>query len=128
MSVSLYGDEVEMVQPFTVTVLEVVAPGPPDVDDELDTLPPPAWTFTDEPPAELLLESEPVLPVVEDDPAAVMLPSACFSTETLQVSPEEVFPVLMIVSPNADPPMTAISARAVSFIAWAIVLFLAPGS
>lgn len=117
-----------MVQPFTVTVLEVVAPGPPDVDDELDTLPPPAWTFTDEPPAELLLESEPVLPVVEDDPAAVMLPSACFSTETLQVSPEEVFPVLMIVSPNADPPMTAISARAVSFIAWAIVLFLAPGS
>jgi hypothetical protein len=128
MGVSFYGDEVDMVQPFTVTVLEVAAPGPPDVDDELDTLPPPAWTFTDDPPAELLLESEPVLPVVEDDPAAVMLPSACFSTETLQVSPEEVFPVLMIVSPNADPPMTAISARAVSFIAWAIVLFLAPGS
>jgi len=128
MSVSLYGDEVEMVQPFTVTVLEVVAPGPPDVDDELDTLPPPAWTFTDEPPAELLLESDPVLPVVEDDPAAVMLPSACFSTETLQVSPEEVFPVLMIVSPKADPPMTAINARAVSFVAWAILLFLAPGS
>lgn len=76
-------------QPFTVTVLDEVAPGPPDVEDELDTLPPPAWTFTDEPPAELLLESDPVPPVVEDDPAAVMLPSACFSTETLQVSPEE---------------------------------------
>ncbi|WP_441227921.1 hypothetical protein AB7813_05400 [Tardiphaga sp. 20_F10_N6_6] len=128
MTRSFYGDEVDIVQPFTVTVLDEVAPGPPDVEDELDTLPPPAWTFTDEPPAELLLESDPVLPVVEDDPAAVMLPSACFSTETLQVSPEEVFPVLTIVSPKAAPPMTAISARTASFVSWAILLFLVPGS
>ena len=86
-------------QPFTVTVLDDVAPGPADVEDELDTLPPPACTWTDEPPPELLLATEPVLPVVEEDPAAVMLPSACFSTDTLQVPPEEVFPVLTIVSP-----------------------------
>jgi len=115
------------VQPLTVTVLAEVDPGPPEVEDELDTLPPPAWTFTDEPPAELLLESDPVLPVVEEEPAAVMLPSACFSTETLQVSPEGVFPVLTIVSPNAEPLMTAISASAVSLVAWAIMLFLVPG-
>jgi len=31
-----------MVQPFTVTVLADVVPGPPAVEDELDTLPPPA--------------------------------------------------------------------------------------
>jgi hypothetical protein len=31
-----------MVQPFTVTALALVVPGPPEVDDELDTLPPPA--------------------------------------------------------------------------------------
>jgi len=43
---------------------------------------------------------DPVLPVVEaEDPAALMLPSACFSTETLHVSPEEVLPVFTIVSP-----------------------------
>jgi len=30
------------VQPFTVIVLAEVEPGPPLVEDELDTLPPPA--------------------------------------------------------------------------------------
>jgi len=43
-SVSFYGDEVEIVQPFTVTVLAEVEPGPPEVEEELETLPPPAWT------------------------------------------------------------------------------------
>lgn len=70
-------------QPLTVMVLALVEPGPPAVDDELETLPPPACTCTDDPPAELELESEPlddVDPVVPDPdaPAAVMLPSACF--------------------------------------------------
>jgi len=88
------------VQPFTVTVLAALEPGPPDVDEELDTPPPPAWTCTEEPPAELLLESDPVLlPVVDEAPAAVMLPSACFSTDTLQVSPDDVFPVFTMISP-----------------------------
>ena len=80
-------------QPLTVTVLALVEPGPPDVDDELDTLPPPAWTCTDDPPAELELDKDPadeVDPVVPepDEPSAVMLPSGCFSTVTLQVSPD----------------------------------------
>jgi hypothetical protein len=111
-----------MVHPLTVTVLAEVDPGPPDVEDELDTLPPPAWMLTEEPPAELLLASDPLLPVVEDeDPAAVMLPSACFSTETLQVSPEDVLPVLTIVSPYAVPVRTAISASVdVTFVEGAI--------
>jgi hypothetical protein len=39
---SFYGVDVEIVQPFTVTVLAEVEPGPPDVEDELDTPPPPA--------------------------------------------------------------------------------------
>ena len=89
-----------MVQPFTVTVLAETEPGPPELDDELETLPPPACTCTEVPPAELLLESAPApLPVVEEDPTAEMLPSACFSTVTLQVSPFEFFPVFSIVSP-----------------------------
>jgi hypothetical protein len=76
-----------MVQPLTVTVLALVEPGPPAVEEELDTLPPPASTWTDDPPAELELESEP-LEALEPDvpdpptPAAVMLPSGCFSTTT----------------------------------------------
>jgi hypothetical protein len=95
-----------MVQPLTVTVLALVEPGPPAVEDELDTLPPPACTCTDDPPAELELESEPldeVEPVVPepDDPSAVMLPSGCFSTVTRQVSPDAVLPVFCMVSPTA---------------------------
>ncbi|QQO19406.1 hypothetical protein JJB98_05560 [Bradyrhizobium diazoefficiens] len=97
------GDEVEIVQPLTVMVLALVEPGPPAVDDELETLPPPACTCTDDPPAELELESEPldeVDPVVPepDEPSAVMLPSACFSTVTLQVSPDAVLPVFSMVA------------------------------
>lgn len=97
------GDEVEIVQPLTVMVLALAEPGPPAVDDELETLPPPACTCTDDPPAELELESEPldeVDPVVPepDEPSAVMLPSACFSTVTLQVSPDAVLPVFSMVA------------------------------
>jgi hypothetical protein len=97
--VSFYGDEVEMVQPFTVMVLAETEPGPPDVEVELDTLPPPACTLTEEPPAELLLETPPATPLVEEDtplveedPVAVILPSACFSTVTEHVSPVAVLP------------------------------------
>jgi len=90
---------VEIVQPFTVTVLADVEPGPPAIDVELETDPPPAWTWTDDPPAELLLESEPLPePVVAEAPAAEMLPSACRSTVTLHVSPDAVRPVLIVVS------------------------------
>lgn len=90
-------------QPLTVMVLALVEPGPPAVDDELETWPPPACTCTDDPPAELELESEPldaVEPVVPepDEPSAVILPSACFSTVTLQVSPEAVLPVFSMVA------------------------------
>ena len=81
-----------MVQPFTVMVLAETEPGPPDVEVELDTLPPPACTLTDEPPAELLLETPPATPLVDEDPVAVILPSACFSTVTEQVSPVTVLP------------------------------------
>lgn len=100
----LYGDDVEIVQPLTVMVLALVEPGPPAVEDELDTLPPPAWTCTDDPPAELELDSapldvvEPVVPDPDEEPSAVMLPSACFSTVTLQVSPDAVLPVFSIVA------------------------------
>lgn len=95
-------------QPLTVMVLALVEPGPPAVDEELETLPPPACTFTDDPPAELELDTEPldeVDPVVpeRDEPAAVMLPSACLSTVTLQVSPDAVLPVFSMVSANAAP-------------------------
>src|SRR4051812_12155230 len=95
---SPYGDEVEIVQPFTVMVLAETDPGPPDVDDELDTLPPPACTFTEEPPAELLLETPPATPLVDEDPVAVILPSACFSTEPEQFSPVAVLPFFSMVS------------------------------
>ena len=81
-----------MVQPFTVMVLAETDPGPPDVEVELDTLPPPACTFTEDPPAELLLETPPATPLVDEVPIAVILPSACFSTETEQVSPLAVLP------------------------------------
>jgi len=115
------------VQPLTVTVLDAVDPGPPEVEDELETEPPPAWTWTDEPPAELLLERLPALPVVEeapdpvDAPSAVMLPSACLSTDTLQVPPDAVLPVFMIVSAQAVPPIIPMrTATAVNFVAWAI--------
>jgi hypothetical protein len=40
----IYRDVIEMVQPLTVTVPAAVEPEPPDVEDELDTLPPPACT------------------------------------------------------------------------------------
>lgn len=90
-------------QPLTVIVLALVEPGPPAVEDELETLPPPACTCTDDPPAELELDSEPlddVDPVVPepDEPTALMLPSACFSTVTLQVSPDAVLPVFSMVA------------------------------
>jgi hypothetical protein len=105
------------VQPLTVTVLALVEPGPPDVDDELDTLPPPAWTCTDDPPAELELDKDPadeVDPVVPepDEPSAVMLPSGCFSTVTLQVSPDAFLPVFSMVSAKAVLPIRAITAIA----------------
>ncbi|MDA9499924.1 hypothetical protein XI05_21135 [Bradyrhizobium sp. CCBAU 11357] len=90
---------------MTVTVLALVEPGPPAVDEELETWPPPACTWTDDPPAELELDSEPldaVEPVVPepepDAPTAVILPSACFSTVTLQVSPDAVLPVFSMVA------------------------------
>jgi len=84
-------------------VLALVVPGPPSVDEELETLPPPACTCTEDPPAELELDSEPldaVDPVVPepDEPTALMLPSACFSTVTLQVSPDAVLPVFSMVA------------------------------
>src|SRR5690242_15510529 len=87
-------------------VLALVVPGPPAVAEELETLPPPACTCTDDPPAELELDSEPldaVDPVVPepDAPAALMLPSACFTTVTLQVSPDAVLPVFSMVSADA---------------------------
>jgi len=87
------------VQPFTVIVLAEleIEPGPPEVEDELETLPPPACTCTEDPPAELLREM-PLLPLVEDEPAAAMLPSLRFSTVTEQVSPDAVLPVLTTVS------------------------------
>jgi len=70
------------VQPLTVTVLALDEPGPPAVEDELDTLPPPAWICTDDPPAELELDSapletvEPVVPEPDEDrgDAAVSMP------------------------------------------------------
>lgn len=104
-------------QPLTVMVLALVEPGPPAVDEELDTLPPPACTFTDDPPAELELdrapldEADPVVPEC-DEPAAVMLPSACFSTVTLQVSPDAVLPVFSMVAASAALPRRASAAIA----------------
>lgn len=117
----VYGEDVEIVQPFTVMVLAETDPGPPDVDDELDTLPPPACTFTEAPPAELLLETPPATPLVDDDPIAVILPSACFSTETEQVSPVAVLPFFSMVSAKLAPLTTVVSASAaVKVLAWVI--------
>src|SRR3954471_12139065 len=93
-------------------VLAETDPGPPVVV-ELDTEPPPACTCTPVVPAELLLEMLPaplLLPAAA--PAALMLPSACFSTETVHRSPDEVLPVLTIVSALAVTPIAALSATA----------------
>jgi hypothetical protein len=109
---SFYGDDVEIVQPFTVMVLADTDPGPPVVDDELDTEPPPACTCTPVPPAELLLATVPALLPPADAPAALMLPSACFSTETVQLSPDEVLPFLTIVSAFDAALRIAVSANA----------------
>jgi hypothetical protein len=94
-----------MVQPFTViTLAEAEAPGLLVVI-ELETEPPPAWTWTDEPPAEELLERPPDEELLDaapapppENPRAVMLPSACFSTVTLQVCPNTLFPSFVMVS------------------------------
>jgi len=103
---------VEIVHPFTVMVLADTDPGPPVVDDELDTDPPPACTCTPVPPAELLLVIVPALLLPADAPAALMLPSACFSTETVQLSPDEVLPFLTIVSAFEVALSSALSANA----------------
>jgi hypothetical protein len=64
-------------------------------------------------PAELLLEIAPAPLLLPDDaPAALMLPSACFSTETVQLSPDEVLPFLTIVSAFEVALNTAVSANA----------------
>jgi len=98
-------------------VLADTDPGPPTVD-ELDTEPPPAWTWTPVLPAELLLEIEPapLLLLPEEAPAALMLPSACFSTETVQLSPELVLPFFTIVSAIEAPPRVALSANAAATV------------
>src|SRR4051794_2329194 len=93
-------------------VLADTDPGPPVVDDELDTEPPPACTCTPVPPAELLPAIVPALLLPADAPAALMLPSACFSTETVQLSPDEVLPFLTIVSALELALTTAASANA----------------
>jgi hypothetical protein len=105
-----------MVQPFTVMVLAETDPGPPVVI-ELDTEPPPACTCTPVEPAELLLETLPApLLLPAEAPAALILPSACFSTETVHRSPDAVFPVLTIVSEFAVAPIAAVSANAVATV------------
>jgi hypothetical protein len=66
-------------------------------------------------PAELLLEIEPALLLLllpDEAPAALTLPSACFSTETVQLSPELVFPFFTIVSAVEVPLSIAVSANA----------------
>src|SRR6185295_11423363 len=93
-------------------VLADTDPGPPVVDDELDTEPPPACTCTLLPPAELLLATVPALLLPADAPAALKLPSACFSTETVQLSPDEVLPFLTIVSAFEVALSSAVSANA----------------
>lgn len=102
--------------PLTVMVLAEADPGPPTVD-ELDTEPPPAWTWTPVLPAELLLETLPALVLLPDDaPAALMLPSACFSTETVQLSPELVLPFFTIVSAVELPLSIAVSVNAAATV------------
>jgi len=106
-----------MVQPFTVMVLADADPGPPAVVDELDTEPPPACTCTPVVPAELLLETVPALLLLPDEaPAALILPSACFSTDTVQLSPDAVLPFLTIVSAFEAAPNVAVSANAVVMV------------
>jgi len=107
-----------MVQPLTVTVAELEAPGPP-VLLELETEPPPACTCTDEPPADELLDTLLALepPVDDEAPAAVMLPSACRSTVTLQLCPSAVRPAFVIVAASvvtAQPPMAIEANRTLS--------------
>jgi hypothetical protein len=98
------------VQPFTVMVLAETVPGPPVVVDELDTEPPPACTWTPVLPAVLLLEMEPAPLLLPAD--APTLPSACFSTLTLQVSPDAVLPFFSIVSAFDAAPRAAVNANA----------------
>jgi hypothetical protein len=113
---------------------------PPGMVVELETEPFPAWTFTEEPPAVVLLDRPPAdepteLPppaellarefpadeelMVEppDAPAAVMLPSGFLFTVTVQVCPEAFLPCLVMVSACADAPArqvaTATSTKAV---------------
>jgi hypothetical protein len=127
---------VEIVQPFTVTTV-AEAPDPRGMLVELETDPPPAWTCTDEPPAELLLDRPPPaelvteLPVpaelvdptelpAEDElivpppeaPVAVMLPSAFLLTVTVQVWPAAFLPCLVIVSASAAVPPAQATATA----------------
>jgi len=106
---------VEIVHPLTVMVLADTDPGPPTVD-ELDTDPPPACTWTPVLPAELLLETVPALLLPDDAPAALMLPSACFSTETVQLSPEVVLPFFTIVSAFEVTLSIAVSANATATV------------
>jgi len=104
------------VHPFTVMVLADTDPGPPTVD-ELDTEPPPAWTWTPVLPAELLLETAPAPLLLPDEaPAALMLPSACFSTDTVQLSPELVLPFFTIVSAIEVALSVAVSASAAATV------------
>src|SRR4051794_1608558 len=105
-----------MVQPFTVMVLADTDPGPPVVV-ELDTEPPPACTCTPVLPAELLLEMLPApLLLPADAPAALMLPSACFSTETVQLSPEAVLPFFTTVSAFEAAPRAAVTATVAAIV------------
>jgi hypothetical protein len=68
-------------------------------------------------PAELLLEIAPApLLLPADAPAALMLPSACFSTDTVQLSPELVLPFFMIVSAFEVALKIAVSANAAAAV------------
>jgi hypothetical protein len=113
METTSYGEDVEIVQPFTVMVLaDADEPGPPVVI-ELETEPPPACTCTPLEPAELLLEMLPApLLLPAEAPAALMLPSACFSTLTVQLSPDAVLPVLTMVSASEAVLRAAVNATA----------------
>jgi hypothetical protein len=113
---------VEIVQPFTVMVLADTDPGPPVVI-ELDTEPPPACTCTPVEPAELLLEMLPApLLLPAEAPAALILPSACFSTLTVQLSPDAVLPDFTMVSALEAAPSAAVIAKA-AVIVHARVMF-----
>jgi len=91
------------VQPFTVMVLAELPEDLPALVDPvvlpLDTLPPPACTWTDVPPADELLEIvPPPPPPLLLAPAVEMLPSAFLLTVTSQVSPAALVPRFVIVS------------------------------